>query len=375
MNESQLNNTIAAAAVTALIAMSKLKCTDKIFTLCSSLNWISLVLTFSCGVHGRRRLKSEQNFFADRQRKSIVIERFWLNNQPECNWYHGHPSHLFWFNAFTSLFTSFVVCWSSSSSSSSSPTRKQDNFRRFNYKYLCINRINVLFAFHSKSTRIMNTDWMETQCNDRAICSGGGRAQANKGSLVTLHAHWVNDTRINNNDDDADVKMCIESICCQVIGRKTATKWNTLTVNEAWKVKHQLPSAAENTVFRVWCEWSGRPSTSRHCSGIKIKVNYFMATTHIVKNQHPMQTQHTMFSHVLWGGTSKENSIHRLTWHGLSALIALYSHTHALTRSHFVSILFSCSLIFRWVLLYPRRWKGVEIATIRFGYWWCATKL
>lgn len=66
-----------------------------------------------------------------------------------------------------------------------------------------------------------------------------------------------------------------------------------------------------------------------------------MATTHIGKSTPNANTVRTNILECLRGTTTtttEENSIHRLTWHGLSALIAVYSLTHsvALCRYYFL---------------------------------------
>lgn len=64
-----------------------------------------------------------------------------------------------------------------------------------------------------------------------------------------------------------------------------------------------------------------------------------MATTHIEKSTPNANTAHKR-SRLFLGETMTANSIRRLTWHGLSALIAVHSRTHSLTWSHFVDIIF-----------------------------------
>lgn len=134
------------------------------FTLCSELNWISFwVIDWN-----------------STKKKSIVIERDfgWTINPTVIDitvivQICSGSLHSF-------LCISIVSCWSSSLSS-----RKQGDFRRFNCKYLCINRMKYIFASHSKSHS--NPHFHSTRINHMQLVAV--MVEWKKGNLITF---WKN---------------------------------------------------------------------------------------------------------------------------------------------------------------------------------------
>lgn len=257
MNESQLNNAIAAAA---LIAMSKLKCADKIFTLCSLLNWISFsfyVLLWAM-MGGRCDWNSSEHF-ADRQRKSIVIER-----KRDFGW-TINPTVV-------DITVILYIC------SGSVRSRLVVTFvMAVLFANLCAHRLRLVnkaifddsivnIWTLTESTSFSYSTWNPLESHKPIEWDDEPHAVVvmvvvvHKGNLITL------DNSSGWHETAIMMLMMLTSKCvsnlfdAKVFSGITTTKWNTLTANEAWKMlKHKLRvnKWPKMQFFGlIWMEWS-----------------------------------------------------------------------------------------------------------------------